>query len=142
MKKFGDETGASLIEFIIVLIPLLVLLFASIEFGVAGYNKAMITNASREGARAGIVFDASQQPSDRISDADIIQIALDYCEDNLITFGAAATPVIAITRAGNDPGDDLTISVTYNYGFLVLQNLIPGFNSTVNLGAESVMRME
>lgn len=141
MKRLRDETGASLIEFVIVLIPLLVLLFASIEFGVAGYNKAMITNASREGARAGIVFDASQ-PSDRISDADIIQIARDYCEDNLITFGAAATPVITITRAGNDPGDDLTISVTYNYGFLILQNLIPGFNSTINLGAESVMRME
>ena len=141
MKKFGDETGASLIEFIIVLIPLLVLLFASIEFGVAGYNKAMITNASREGARAGIVFDASQT-SDRISDADIIQIARDYCEDNLITFGPAATPVVTITRAGNDPGDDLTISVTYDYGFLILQNLIPGFNSTINLGAESVMRME
>jgi Flp pilus assembly protein TadG len=142
MKKMQDNSGASLIEFVIILIPLVVLLFASIEFGVAGYNKAMITNASREGARAGIVFDASNPPSHRISDADIGQVVLNYCQNNLITFGPSATPVVQITRVGNDPGDDLTVSVDYNYGFLILQNLIPGFSPTINLDAESIMRME
>jgi Flp pilus assembly protein TadG len=141
MRQLKDETGAALIEFVIILIPFLILLFASIEFGVAGYNKAMITNASREGARAGIVFDASET-GNRISNADIAQIAQNYCASNLITFGATATPVITITRAGSTPGDDLTVSVTYNYGFLVLQNLIPGFNSSINLAAVSIMRME
>jgi Flp pilus assembly protein TadG len=131
-----------LIEFVIILIPLVVLLFASIEFGVAGYNKAMITNASREGARAGIVFDAANPPSNRISDAGIGQIVLNYCQNNLITFGPAAAPAVQISRVGNDPGDDLTVRVDYNYGFLILQNLIPGFSPTINLGAESVMRME
>lgn len=142
MQKIREQSGASLIEFVIILIPLLVLLFASIEFGVAGYNKAMITNASREGARAGIVFDASNPPTHRISDTDITQIVLNYCQDNLITFGPAAAPVVAISRVGNTPGDDLMISVDYNYGFLILQNLIPGFNPTIQLTAESVMRME
>lgn len=142
MQKIREQSGASLIEFVIILIPLLVLLFASIEFGVAGYNKAMITNASREGARAGIVFDASNPPANRITDADITQIVLNYCQDNLITFGPAATPVVAISRVGNEAGDDLRISVNYNYGFLILQNLIPGFNATIQLAAASVMRME
>jgi Flp pilus assembly protein TadG len=142
MKKIREQSGASLIEFVIVLIPLLVLLFASIEFGIAGYNKAMITNASREGARAGIVFDASNPPAHRISNADIVQIVLNYCQNNLITFGPVATPVVDISRAGNAPGDNLTVSVNYNYGFLLLQNFIPGFNQTINLGAESIMRME
>jgi Flp pilus assembly protein TadG len=32
------------------------LLFGIIEFGIILYDKAMITNASREGARAGIVY--------------------------------------------------------------------------------------
>jgi Flp pilus assembly protein TadG len=141
MKQFRDETGAALIEFIIVLIPLLVLMFASIEFGVAGYNKAMITNASREGARAGIVFDAAQAEN-RISNAAIAQIAQVYCADNMITFGTAAVPVVVVTRAGTEAGDDLTVSVSYNYGFLLLHNLIPGFSPTINLSAESVMRME
>ena len=141
MKTLRNERGASLIEFVIILIPLLVLLFASIEFGVAGYNKAMLTNASREGARAGIRFDAALA-GNRISNADIGQVVQAYCQDHLITFGGAATPAVTVTKAGNNAGDSVTVSVTYNYGFLVLQNLIPGFNSNITLGAEAVMRME
>lgn len=141
MKKNGSERGGALIEFIIVLIPLLVLTFGSIEFGVAGYNKAMLTNASREGARAGIVFDPAQ-PDDRLSNEDIIQTVRDYCAANLITFGDAAQPDVVINRAGNEPGDNLTVSVTYVYGFLVIDNLIPAFNPTMTLGAQTVMRME
>ena len=141
MKRCGSEHGAALIEFILVLIPLLVLTFGSIEFGVAGYNKAMLTNASREGARAGIVFDPAQ-PDDRFSITDIKQIVLDYCANNLITFGTATAPNVVVTREGTLPGDDLTVSVTYDYGFLVLDNLIPGFNATITLGAQSIMRME
>jgi Flp pilus assembly protein TadG len=53
MNKRKEQTEASLIEFVIVLIPFLVLVFASIEFAVACYNQAMLTNASREAARAG-----------------------------------------------------------------------------------------
>lgn len=143
MKRFGDETGASLIEFIIVLIPLLVLLFASIEFGVAGYNKAMITNASREGARAGIVYDTSYEPTYRKPAGTVIPIVNDYCGENLITFGAAATPFVDPQAFVNAAGDHyLRVSVTYDYGFLVLQNLIPGFAPSLNLGAESIMRYE
>jgi Flp pilus assembly protein TadG len=142
MKKIREQSGASLIEFVIVLIPLLVLLFASIEFGVAGYNKAMITNASREGARAGIVFDASNPPTNRISEADISQVVINYCKDNLITFGPVAVPDIDVDRTGVDPGDNLTVSVEYQYGFLFLQNLIIGFKPTINLNAVSIMRME
>jgi Flp pilus assembly protein TadG len=138
LKTVRNESGAVLIEFVIILIPLLVLLFGSIEFGVAAYNKAMITNASREGARAGIVFNAGS----RLTDGEIRQIAQDYCTDHLITFGPTTAPAVSVTREGNDPGDDLTVSVTYAYGFLVIQNLIPGFNPTLNLFAQSVMRME
>lgn len=141
MKTIQNEKGASLIEFVIILAPLLVLLFASIEFGIAGYNKAMITNASREGARAGILFDAAQT-GNRIPDADIVQIVQTYCLNNLITFGSATSPSVLITRAGNSPGDSLTVRVTYDYGFLVIKNLIPGFSSSINLKAESIMRME
>ena len=141
MKANNPELGASLIEFVLVLIPLLVLTFGSIEFGVAGYNKAMLTNASREGARAGIVFDPGQT-SDRLSDTEIEQIVRGYCADNLITFGDAAVPDVVVNRAGYTEGDDLTVTVTYVYGFLIIDNLIPGFNPTMTLRARSVMRME
>ena len=49
------------------------LLFGIIEFGIILYDKAMITNASREGARAGIVFDP-----DGISDSYIREVVKTY----------------------------------------------------------------
>lgn len=43
-------------EFALVLPVLLLILFGIIEFGLVMFDQAVITNASREGARAGIVL--------------------------------------------------------------------------------------
>jgi Flp pilus assembly protein TadG len=50
------EEGASLVEFSILAPLFVVLLFGLVEFGLAMYSKGMITNASREGARFGVVY--------------------------------------------------------------------------------------
>ena len=50
------------------------LLFGIIEFGIMLYDKVMITNASREGAQAGIVF----APGGR-SDSYIREVVKTYC---------------------------------------------------------------
>ena len=56
MKNVIDnERGASAVEFAIVLPVLVMFVFGIIEFGIVFYNKAMITNACREAARAAIV---------------------------------------------------------------------------------------
>ena len=52
-----NQKGAAIVEFAIVLPLILMFLFGILEFGLLMYNKAMITNASREGARLGIVYD-------------------------------------------------------------------------------------
>lgn len=49
-----NQNGAAVLEFLIVLPILLLFLFGGIEFGAVFYNKQVLTNASREGARAGI----------------------------------------------------------------------------------------
>jgi Flp pilus assembly protein TadG len=136
--KLKNQKGATVLEFAIVL-PLLVLLIAGIiEFSLLLYDKQILTNASREGARRGIV-----QADPRVPEGEIRQVALDYCEDYLVTFGAVNTPSI------NPPppictqfGDDLTVTVTYDYGFLVIPNFIPGFNKPLRLTAQTVMRCE
>jgi Flp pilus assembly protein TadG len=142
MKRITNQSGAALIEFILVLVPLLVLLFGSIEFGVAGYNKAMITNAAREGARAGAMFDAAEGPTYRLPDADVKDIAEKYCKEHVINFSLTDEPVAAVSTLTLSSGKFLKVNVDYNYGFLVLQHLIPGFSPSINLGAESVMRLE
>jgi Flp pilus assembly protein TadG len=118
------------------------IVFGIIEFGLILYDKAMITNASREGARAGIVF----HHPDRISDGEIDNVVQDYCRDHLVSLGSSSSVIVAISRTGSDPGDSLTVTVTYPYTFLVLPNLtaltggsLPG---GIALTAQTVMRME
>ena len=48
--------GAAAVEFALVLNLLLLLLMGMIDFGHAWFLRQVITNASREGARAGVVY--------------------------------------------------------------------------------------
>lgn len=125
-----DQKGATAVEFAIILPVLVMLLFGIIEFGIILYDKAMITNASREGARAGIVFDP-----DGISDAEIRSVVKNYCSGHMITFGEDSIDDsdIPITRAG----ENITVNVTYTYDFLVLPNF-----TDIDLAAQTTMRME
>jgi Flp pilus assembly protein TadG len=133
----NNQKGAAAVEFAFVLPILMVLVFGTIEFGVLFYNKAMITNASREGARSGIVF-APTRPTD----TDISSVVDTYCATSLITFGTASSPATTVSRAGSDPGDSLTVNVTYHYDFLLLPNLIETLTPGLDITAQTIMRFE
>jgi Flp pilus assembly protein TadG len=134
------ESGASMVEFALILPILVVLLFGIIEFGILFYDKAVITNASREGARAGIVYADPRMPSGEIED-----IVLSYCQNFLITFGAAVMPTVS-TNPGDttalESGESLTVTVSYPYTFLVLPNFITTLTGPINLVAQTTMRAE
>lgn len=135
--------GASVVEFAVILPLLIVLVFGIIEFGMLMYNQQVITNASREGARAGIV---AQNP--RVSDygnPSIDNVVQTYCLNHLVTF-ATVKPLPNTLVTGYDPnalfGQDLTVKVTYNYEFLVIPNFIPVINKLRPMTAQTVMRYE
>lgn len=132
-----SQNGVAAVEFAIVLPLLILLVFGIIEFSIALYDKAMITNASREGARAGIVFS-----DPRVSDDEIRSIVDNYCGSYLITFGAPTGITTEIDRGGDAAGDSLTVRVAYQYTFLVLPSFVTGFTGGINMVAETVMRME
>jgi Flp pilus assembly protein TadG len=67
-KKCKSQKGAAVIEFALILPILLLLLLGTIDGSLALYDKAVITNASREGARAGIV---ARNP--KLTDAELHQ---------------------------------------------------------------------
>lgn len=143
MKTHKNQNGAVLLEFVLVLPLLLLLLFASIEFGVAFFNKAMITNASREAARAAIVFNTDGTDRVPIPPDEISEIVANYCDAHLITFGAANTAVVAYAPPATPvSGDPITVTVSYDYGFLIVPNFIPGFKPTIKMEGVSVMRYE
>lgn len=136
-QKIGQK-GASAVEFAIVLPLLVTLVFGIIEFSICFYNKAMLTNASREGSRAGIVF-----ADPRISDTEIESVVNTYCGNNLITFGAGGpSPTVAVSRTGSGAGDTLTVTVDYHYDFLVMPNFISTLIGGLDLSAVTKMRLE
>ena len=139
-RKTKNQEGAAAVEFAIILPLFLVLVFGIIEFSIAFYDKAMITNASREGARRGIV--RTMNPDAVTADAEIDGAVNTYLTGNLITFDSDTSVDIDITREGFAPGDDLTVTVTYSYGYLLLPALIDALAGPINLKATTVMRME
>ena len=132
-----NQRGVAAVEFALILFPLVLLVFGTIEFSTLLYDKAMITNASREGARAGIVFS-----DPRIPDGDIVNVVSTYCGDHMISLGADSSVSTTITRAGDASGDPLTVRVSYVYNFLVLPNLMTSLSDGLLLQAETVMRLE
>jgi Flp pilus assembly pilin Flp len=154
MKKgplLSRQTGATAVEFAVILLLLLVLIFGVIEFGLFLFNRQVINNAVREAARAGIVVRIP-----RLSDAEIDTIGRNFCEQYLVTFGSGSLdiplPLLREDPGGNplgldsdgNPilghfGDVLTVRATYPYDWLFLSNLGIGSKTIQSI---SRMRME
>lgn len=140
-----NEKGTTTVETAIIIMLLLTLIFGIIEFGLLLFDRQVLTNASREGARAGVVVGLGRSSG---NDAEYLtvskNVASDFCADYLVTFGSDAPEFFASytdTDASGNPsrGDDLTLSLTYDYDFLLLSALGIG---PVTLNAVSVMKLE
>jgi len=135
------------VEFSLVSMLLVVLLFGIIECGLFLFNKQVIINASREAARAGVVVTLP-----RLSNDNIEQVARNFCQAHLVSFGENPLPTIAIPPVGTNPdaiaagterclnfGCNLDVSVSYDYDFLVLSSF--GIGPKLITGAAQ-MRLE
>ncbi|MDL1980012.1 MAG: pilus assembly protein [Deltaproteobacteria bacterium] len=134
MIYLQNNRGVAAVELAICLPILILLVCGSIEFGILFYNEQVITNASREGARAGIV-------EGTVND-DIEDIIENYCNGKLINLmnGSSELEAVTISKEGVDPNPiDLTVRVSYKYNFLLAGIL--GFTDKT-LSAQTVMRME
>ena len=141
MINLRDQEGAAAVEFAIVLPLLMMVLFGIIEFSIAFYDKAMITNASREGSRAGIVL--KPEPRETTTENTEIENEINnFLTDKLITLGTSNVPVVAITRDGFSTGDSLSVTVSYIYDYYVLPGFVTGITGPVTLDATTVMKME
>jgi Flp pilus assembly protein TadG len=141
------QKGITMVELAIILPILFIILFGIAELAIALYDKAVLTNASREGARLGIVA----QSRDPVTDIPAINARIrdhvkKYAKDWLITFGADPDILgdgnIDIVWAGYQFGDNLKVSVNYRYDFLVLSRLISALGADITLNATTVMKLE
>lgn len=141
MKRCLSQKGAALVEFAIVLIPLLLITFGIIEFGLIMYNQQVITNAAREGARYGIVM-TDGTPANVITQTMIEQKAINYASQYLASFPVRNLNATASQTCG--PGtfnQSLTVRISYDYVYLVIDNLVPIGNSR-QFASTAVMRCE
>jgi Flp pilus assembly protein TadG len=130
-----NERGVAAAEFALVLPVLLLLLFGTIEFGMMMYGREIVTNAAREGARAGIV----QGPPKRTS-GEITAIA-----DNYLT-GTGVNPAdVTFTPSGAGLSNPNTLTVTAQYSYNFLIPYIPamaGIPNPLLITTQVVMRHE
>ena len=135
-----NQKGAAAVEFAIVA-PLLVLLVMGIcEFGLLWYNSQVIINASREGARAGIV-NTGPDSSDNQAVKDIVTL---YCDSRVIDFSGNTVEddditLTPSTRPSNF-GYNFSVQVEYDYSFLVPS--LFGFGLTKKIVGRTLMKME
>lgn len=156
--QMNSERGAAVVEFALVIPLLLLLLFGIIEFSLLFYNKHIITNASREGARYGIVVTAGA----RHNQTEIRTVVTSWAAQHLVTFGSdvlqgddvevcsleeGSTTWVCPNNTSSNFGDKIRVSVQYRYDFLLLpdipifggDNELPGF---LNIRGETVMNYE
>jgi hypothetical protein len=150
-----SQKGATAVELGIVCFLLILLIFGMIEFSLYLFNRHVITNAAREGARYGVV----SRP-DRRTNSQIQNVVLYYSQQNLVTFDTD-TPNVSIDPVDNDLSDgleagyrcvvfkydfggsthrcDLKVQVDYMYHFLFLKTI--GID-TMPIHSVATMKME
>jgi Flp pilus assembly protein TadG len=145
--KLRSGKGQALVEFAYVL-PLMVTIILGItEFGVIFYDKAVITNASREGARTGIAYRTSGPGSySPVTQTEVETAVNNYLQSRLITFSGTAAVTTQVVRAGTSPqldanGGTVAVQVSYQHTYLALPK-IAGWGNTINISARTVMRLQ
>lgn len=143
MKLKYSQKGLAMVEATIVLSLFLVLMFGIMELGLVMFDKAVITNASREAARSGIVL-----RSPVLTVTAIQAVANNYCGTHVIGFKTGETCTVTATKQAADAyGIPLNVTVTYNYYYSVfgdLLKLLPKgtFPYPLVLSATTTMYME
>ncbi|MBX3350053.1 MAG: pilus assembly protein [Nitrospira sp.] len=133
-----NERGIVAAEFALLLPVFLLILFSIIEFGMMMYGREIVTNAAREGARAGIV----QGPNKPDAGA-ITTIANNYLT------GTGINPAhVTFTPINAGPGFSsptmLTMTAQYDYHFLIpfIPAAVPGIPNPLIITTQVVMRHE
>jgi Flp pilus assembly protein TadG len=119
-----------MVEFTLVLLPLLLILFGIIELGVVMFDKVTVVHDAREAARLAAVNDVAG--TTLLSDAP---------SGSTLTFTCATDPNSGNPSGQWNVGDRVTAHVTYSHSYVIpLISSILG--STINLSSNATMRLE
>lgn len=134
----GAEAGGAAVEFAILLPVLLIILVGLIDFSLIFYNQAVVTNASREATRAGIVLKTPKMSNDEIR-----KVALDYCSAHLISPGGAKAPTVVVSQSSSAAfSTPLSVNVSFVYTGLFIDTFLSALTGPLTVSATTVMLNE
>jgi Flp pilus assembly protein TadG len=123
-RREDDERGAEMIEFALVVVLLITLLYGIITFGLILAAQATITQAAADAARSGIV-----SASTAIATAEA-QAGTDMGWMNKGTCGTSGTTITCVASEipcpSNTTNTCLKVTVSYNYSSSPLFPQLPG----------------
>ena len=129
------ERGVAAVEFALVLPLLLGVMLAVIELGLMLYNQAVITQASREGARYGIALTDPKRSAADISD-EVIRRKI----GPLLGLGGSTQPGVSVLQSGPAAyPNSLTVTVRYTFTGLAIAPLLGALGQPVVLSATTTM---
>jgi Flp pilus assembly protein TadG len=128
------ECGSALMEFALIA-PVLFLLFAGIvQFGFIINAKVIVNSASYEGARAATM---SNDP-----ESGATQAVLDYASTSIPGWDLDGRLEIETNNSGNNPGDEVTVKVTYDVPVFFSNIISLPDSSKMSVYGESTMQIE
>lgn len=139
-----------MVEFAIGCSVLLLIVLGIIEFGFLWYQKQVITNASREGARYGVTYQTvsgsgiRKAPKNFTSPYTIKQVADNYCTGRL-PVGSWTVSLSGTASTANDGTDlkgvELIVTVTCTNQMDLLSGFIPSL-ADITFTARTIMNCE
>jgi hypothetical protein len=137
-RSDGSKPRGLVIAELALILPLLfLLLWGMAELSVALYNKTIVTYASRDAVRTGVL---AKTP--RMSEAEVEALARSYLEESLLFYSANGTTVVIEKPAVIGESDRLRVTIRHQYPGLGLGRLVPGFLGPMVVSASAVMRYE
>ena len=144
-RKLQKNDGAAMVEFAIGCSVLIMLVLGIIEFGFLWYQKQVITNASREGARYGVTYTTDSNgaritPTNITTPYTITQVVENYCTNRIPT-GSWSTALSGAGLTTGTHGSPIIVTVTCTNQMDLLSGFIPSLRN-ISFTAQTTMNCE
>jgi Flp pilus assembly protein TadG len=136
-----DERGAEMVEFALVVVLLIALLYGIISYGLILAAQSTVTQAAADGARAGIVASSSAvSTSEAQAGSDLGWMGKGTCGTSGTTITCVSTEVPCPSNANNEC---LTVTVNYDYSASPLFPELPGMGVVTpsNISGSNTLQM-
>jgi Flp pilus assembly protein TadG len=135
------QHGQSLVEFALILLPLIVLLVGIVDVGRGIYAYNTVNNAAREAARLGIV-DQAVADIEAEARAQAVSLPADLVDVDVDFFVTSGGPGTACTHVGTGEVVYCSVHVTVAYDYTAATPLIGNLVGPITMTGDSQFRVE